>query len=364
MACGSGKTLVALRIAEAISPNGAILFLTPSISLLSQSLMDWDADSQSPLRIFSVCSDISADQRKRQNDPLHMPLLEIKIPPTTDPQKLARAFHKDKHRNGLTVIFCTYQSLEVIHQAQSEKQENPLPILNLIICDEAHRTTGQTDPASSKAETKGFQRVHDASFIRAGKRLYMTATPRIYGDRAQRKAAAKQILLASMDDEKLFGKNFYKLGFGAAIQRNILCNYQVIIQHVDVEEASRYLDAELRKPAEKSEINLDNGARMIGCWNALRKHGEANTFAENERPPADPSLLATASPNPNSSTDTSQPSSSIAKNMKKTTAANPSNAKPNTSMEANSLASAPMPFNGFAKNLEKANAKSSPTPAF
>ena len=286
MACGSGKTLVALRIAETLAPNGIILFLTPSISLLAQSLMDWDADSQSPLRIFSVCSDASADQRKNQNDPLHMPLLEIKIPPTTNPQKLATAFHKNQNNKpsakGLTVIFCTYQSLEVIHQAQ-QNQQNPLPPLDLIICDEAHRTTGQSDP-TNRTETKGFQRIHDSEFIRARKRLYMTATPRIYGDRAQRKAAAKQILLASMDDEKLFGKNFYKLGFGAAIEKEILCDYKVIIQEVDLEEASRYLDAELRKPAEESEINLDNGARMIGCWNALRKHGEPGVFAENELP--------------------------------------------------------------------------------
>ena len=279
MACGSGKTLVALRIAESLAPNGAILFLTPSISLLAQSLMDWDADAQSPLSIFAVCSDASADQR--QNDPLHMPLLEIKIPPTTDPQKLAAAFRKTKQPNakGLTVIFCTYQSLDVIHQAQ-QHQQNPLPPLDLIICDEAHRTTGQSDP-NAKAD-RGFQRVHDPAFIRAGKRLYMTATPRIYGDRAQRKAAAKQILLASMDDEKLFGQNFHQLGFGKAIDEEILCDYQVIIQEVDLEQASRYLDAELR--AEESEINLDNGARMIGCWNALRKHGKPGVFAENEPP--------------------------------------------------------------------------------
>lgn len=290
MACGSGKTLVALRIAETLAPNGIILFLTPSISLLAQSLMDWDADAQSPLRIFSVCSDTSADQRQNQDDPLHTPLLEIKIPPTTNPQKLANAFQNHQpNAQGLTVIFCTYQSLDVIHQAQTTKQ-NPLPPLDLIICDEAHRTTGQSDPNSKfeqknknkKTETKGFQRVHDPEFIGAGKRLYMTATPRIYGDRAQRKAAAKQILLASMDDEKLFGQNFYQLGFGTAIDEKILCDYKVIIQEVDLEQASRYLDAELR--AEKSEINLDNGARMIGCWNALRKHGKLGVFAENEPP--------------------------------------------------------------------------------
>ena len=178
MACGSGKTLVALRIAERFAPTGTILFLTPSISLLAQSLLDWDADAQSPLRIFSVCSDPSADPRQNQNDPLHMPLLEIKIPPTTNPQKLASAFHKNQNKQpnakGLTVIFCTYQSLDVIHQAQ-QNNPNPLPPLDLIICDEAHRTTGQSDP-NAKAD-KGFQRIHDPEFIRACKRLYMTATP-------------------------------------------------------------------------------------------------------------------------------------------------------------------------------------------
>ena len=117
--------------------------------------MDWDADAQSPLRIFSVCSDTSADQRKSQNDPLHMPLLEIKIPPTTDHQKLANAFQNNKPgAKGLTVIFCTYQSLEVIRQAQ-QNNPNPLPPLDLIICDEAHRTTGQSDPNVNKTQTNG-----------------------------------------------------------------------------------------------------------------------------------------------------------------------------------------------------------------
>ena len=268
MACGTGKTLTALRIAEDVAgPGGVALFLTPSISLLSQSLNDWANDAVLPLKPYAVCSDAHAGKGRGRDDDEDMPPYDLAETPSTNPAQLAARFQAAPSSAAaqLTVIFSTYQSLNVIAAAQKQG----LPQFDLIICDEAHRTTGISLVGK---EESNFRQVHNDAFVQGKKRLYMTATPRIFGDRAKRQAreSALTTALASMDDEKLYGPEFHRLSFGQAAEMGILTPYKVVILNVDlVQEVGVDLDVLLSD--DKSAVNMDNGARMVGSWNGLGK---------------------------------------------------------------------------------------------
>ena len=161
------------------------------------------------------------------------------------------------------LVFSTYHSIEVLHQAQSE---HDLTDFDLIICDEAHRTTGATFEDSDESH---FVRVHDDKYIRGAKRLYMTATPRIYGDTSKAKAEDGDITLCSMDDEQLYGKELYVLSFSEAVQRDLLVDYKVIVLAMDEAHISRRLQSLLAD--ENNQLRVDDAAKIIGCWKALSK---------------------------------------------------------------------------------------------
>ena len=164
MACGTGKTFTALKIAEKIFPDGKILFLVPSITLIKQTLVEWARNSDKPFNAICVCSDETVVNRN--DDEIRD--VNLPLPPTTDPEKIFAALNLPCRENfGMTVIFSTYQSLEKVADTKIE--------FDLIICDEAHRTTG-----SSKDSATQFTFVHDDKNIRAKKCLYMTATPRMF----------------------------------------------------------------------------------------------------------------------------------------------------------------------------------------
>ncbi len=263
MACGTGKTFTALRLAEQeAGANGTVLFLTPSISLLSQSLLDWANDADVPLKTFAVCSDTKAGRRSSNDEDISP--YDLRDTPSTNPDHLVARYNTAKRDGYMTAIFSTYQSLDVV----SEAQQKGLPQFDLIVCDEAHRTTGASLVGESESN---FQRVHDNGFVAAGKRLYMTATPRIYGDRAKRKANENLLTIASMDNEQVYGPEFHRLGFGRAIELGILSQYKVVIFNVDQEQVGIDLDSLLSDGT--TDINMDNAARMVGCWNGLGKRG-------------------------------------------------------------------------------------------
>ena len=279
MACGSGKTFTALRIAEQVAGSGGVvLFLTPSISLLSQSLRDWANDSVIPLNQFAVCSDTSAGRPRDDDDDVSP--VDLPLPASTDSATLAKRYSDAQRDSAMSVVFSTYQSLDAV----SEAQEKGLPKFDLIVCDEAHRTTGAT--LSGETESN-FRRVHDNEFIAGDRRLYMTATPRIYGDAAKRKARDDDrfTTLSSMDDETLYGPEFHRLGFGKAIEMGILSDYKVLIFDVDLQQVGVDLDTLLSDSS--SELNMDNGGRMVGCWNGLRMRGATGAdFGSDLRPAA------------------------------------------------------------------------------
>ncbi|RZI43666.1 DEAD/DEAH box helicase [Herbaspirillum sp. HC18] len=263
MACGTGKTFTALRLMERVVPaNGRVLFLAPSISLVSQSLREWTAQALESLHAFVVCSDTKVGK-----DEEDIRTHDLAYPATTDAKKLATAasaLTKDRR----TVVFSTYQSIQVVADAQKQG----LGEFDLIICDEAHRTTGLTLPGEDHSE---FVKVHHNHIVRGQKRIYMTATPRIYGDASKTRANEAEAALFSMDDEETFGREFYRLGFGKAVELDLLSEYKVLIVAVKEIEmaklANNFNDA--YKIDEKKAIDIRLATKIIGSWKGLSKRG-------------------------------------------------------------------------------------------
>nr|VFK58143.1 MAG: Predicted helicase [Candidatus Kentron sp. TUN] len=255
MACGTGKTFTALRIAEAMAGAGRrVLFLVPSLSLLSQTLTEWTQESRIPLRSFAVCSDSEVGKkRKKDDDKVETFVHELRYPATTDACALAGAVqgrHDDRH---MSVVFSTYHSIDVINHAQ---RDHALAAFDLIICDEAHRTTGAT---FTDENDSNFVKIHDADYIRAAKRLYMTATPRIYGNMAKVSQEWRKVALYSMDDPALYGADLHTLTFSEAVNRGLLVDYKVIILAMDEAHISRRHKTRMEKFKDQAQ-----GGQNIG----------------------------------------------------------------------------------------------------
>jgi len=252
MACGTGKTFTSLKIAEKI--GGRILFLAPSISLVSQTFNEWIVQSDSTIHGLIVCSD-----KTIKGDEEDMPRYELLAPPTTDAKVVAIQGNSPLSDNRLNVVFSTYQSIEVVIDAQ---QKYGLPEFDLVICDEAHRTTGLT---LSDRDDSHFTKVHDEIALKSKRRLYMTATPRIYAESSKSKASKAEATLYSMDDETQFGTEFHRLGFGAAVEKGLLSDYKVMVLGVHETYASKFVQ-------QYNELSLDDDIpKIIGCWNGLSK---------------------------------------------------------------------------------------------
>ncbi|QUS55397.1 DEAD/DEAH box helicase [Pseudovibrio brasiliensis] len=274
MACGTGKTYTGLCLMEEHAGKGKLgLFLVPSLALMAQTVTEWKNDAVEDFRAFAVCSDTQVGKRKIKDDVADINVHDLVIPATTDARKLAEKTAK-LPSDEMTVIFATYQSIQVLNDAQ----QLGLPDFDLIICDEAHRTTGAT--LAGEDETK-FVKVHDNGFIKAKKRLYMTATPRIFGDEVKSKAKQVDAVLASMDDEALFGPVFFKKGFGWAVENGLLSDYKVIVLAVDEAMVSRTVQNRLKDGA---ELKLDDATKIIGCYKALTKENLIDDKAGDKNP--------------------------------------------------------------------------------
>ena len=268
MACGTGKTFTALRIAEhETSGKGTILFLVPSIALLGQALREWSADAQEPVHAICICSDPAVSkQKKKQDDIDALSVVDLALPASTDPRNILEQFESAKRKTaGMTVVFSTYQSIDVIAKAQKVLIKHGFDDFDLVICDEAHRTTGVTLAGESE---KDFVKVHNAGFIKAKKRLYMTATPRLYSDDIKSKAAQAEAVLASMDDEQLYGLEIYRIGFGEAVERGLLTDYKVLILTLSDKDVPPAVQEMISKD---KEISADDVSKLVGCINALSK---------------------------------------------------------------------------------------------
>jgi predicted helicase len=270
MACGTGKTITALKIAEKeTGAKGLILFLVPSIALLGQTLREWSAQADEPINAICICSDPAVSKKRTKNDDSDsFSVVDLALPASTNTDDIIHQFNHFKNNGnaGMTVVFSTYQSIEVIARAQKEIIKNGFGEFDLIVCDEAHRTTGVSLAGEDES---AFTKVHDNDFIQAKKRLYMTATPRLYSDDTKSKAAQADAILCSMDDIKLYGEEIYRIGFGEAVEKDLLTDYKVLILTLsdkDVPPAVQRMIAD-----KESEINADDASKLIGCINALSK---------------------------------------------------------------------------------------------
>ena len=275
MACGTGKTFTALQAAEEVAgPGGRVLFAAPSISLVNQALREWGHDAKAPIRAFAVCS----DPKVGRGDSDGARAYDLPIPATTDPEQLAAAATEEAP-DRLTVVFSTYQSMDVIRRAQ----DAGMPAFDIAVCDEAHRTTGY---ALEDEERSSFLQIHDADAIRARKRLYMTATPRLYNPAAKRKAEAADAYVASMDDEETYGPELHRLNFADSVEGDLLSDYKVAILVMNEEQIAREYQLEL---ADSDGLSVGDVGRVIGCLNGLAK-----LDPEHDQFKADPSPMQRA----------------------------------------------------------------------
>ena len=278
MACGTGKTYASLKIAEALAGKGKrVLFLVPSLALLSQTLTEWTQESTTPLHSFAVCSDSDVGKkRKKDDDTVQTFTHELRYPATTEPARLAGEMTKRHDAQHMSVVFSTYHSIDVVSRAQ---HEHGLADFDLVICDEAHRTTGAT---FGDDDESNFVKVHDPAFIRSAKRLYMTATPRIYGDSAKATAEKDNVALCSMDDEKLYGKELYVLTFSESVKRQLLVDYKVLVLAVEESAINRRLQELLKD--DNNQLKVDDAAKIVGCWKALSKQGVTDDLVGDSDP--------------------------------------------------------------------------------
>lgn len=264
MACGTGKTLMSLRLAEGRCPGGLVLFAAPSIALVSQAMREWTNQDRVGMRSLVVCSDAKASHTDDYDDIIDT-LADLAFPASTSVERLLEHYRHVRSRDpeAMVVVFTTYQSMQVIADAQKAG----LPAFDLAVCDEAHRTTGVN---ASADEVASFQIILDGERVHASKRVFMTATPRIYGDQARKTAREQDYVIASMDDPELYGPTADEITFSYAVEHDLLCDYRVVV--LAVREEAMPADMQ-RTLSDGSEMEMSEAAKIIGCYKGLATHG-------------------------------------------------------------------------------------------
>ncbi|TET95271.1 MAG: DEAD/DEAH box helicase, partial [Dehalococcoidia bacterium] len=251
MACGTGKTLVALWVAEDLESQRTLV-LVPSLTLLSQTLREWTANASKPFDYLAVCSDETVAER----DAMVSRTADLGLPVTTDPAAIESFLRHD----GRLVVFATYQS----SPRMAEAFARGAPAVDLVVADEAHRCTGRVGTE--------FTTVLDSSRIVSPRRLFMTATPRLFTGRIKEVAGETDLEIASMDDEEKFGSVFHRLTFGEAIERDLLSDYGVLVIGVDQDTYQRYVErGEFVTPDGQRVTDARTLASHIGLAKAM--HG-------------------------------------------------------------------------------------------
>jgi len=255
MACGTGKTFVALWIKEALNSQRTLV-LVPSLSLLSQLLREWTFAASAPFELLCVCSDESVGS-KGGDDAIHS-VTDLAFPVTSNAAEVRRFLGG----SGDRVVLSTYQSCLVVAAAQSQPD---VPAFDLAIADEAHRCAGKVGG--------DFGAILNKEQIRSAKRLFATATPRTYSRSVKSAAAARGVEVVGMDDNALFGAVLYALPFGKAIERKLLTDYRVVIIGVDDATIAQWIDQrKLVSTGTGVETDSESLAAQIGLLKAMKDY--------------------------------------------------------------------------------------------
>src|SRR5574344_627100 len=272
MACGTGKTYTSLKIVEDIlQDKGLVLFMVPSIALLNQSINAWKSDATTDFEAICICSDNKA-QQKIGIDPTSAGVEDLAVPACTNSESIKRQLLASKNKGKMIVVFSTYQSIDAVSSAQStilRETDGKFGTFDFVVCDEAHRTTG-IKLSDSKEDESYFIKIHSNENIQAKKRLYMTATPRLYGEDAKNKASLNNCVLCSMDDPAIYGEEFYRVGFSYAVEHNLLTDYKVLVLTVSNEDLPKNIRAQVENKS-KVELDSDDTLKLIGVLNGLSK---------------------------------------------------------------------------------------------
>lgn len=288
MACGTGKTYTSLKIMEQMTDKEAfVLFLVPSIALLGQTLNAWMADKQDDMRAVCVCSDAKVTRQMQDADDEDAKVIDLAVPATTNMASILRQLRKYDKEHCRIVIFSTYQSIDVVKEAIDQYKRE----VDLIICDEAHRTTGVV---LKNKEESNFTKVHKNEFIQAKKRLYMTATPRLYKEAVKVKAKQDENVdtLCSMDNVEWYGEEFHRLTFNDAVSQGLLTDYKVLVLTVSEDDIPQTIRTRIkeqyRMAADKDkikELQFDDATKLIGCINGLSKRIKGDKGITKEQDP-------------------------------------------------------------------------------
>lgn len=289
MACGTGKTYTSLKILEKLTPKDSLcLFLVPSIALINQTLNAWMSDKEEEMRAICVCSDSKATRKiRKDDDSLDDSTVDLAVPATTNVQSIIRQLKKYSEQKKRVVIMSTYQSIDCVSEALLKFGRE----VELCICDEAHRTTGVK---ISGEDESNFIKVHNNDLIPAKKRLYMTATPRLYRESIKAKAKERDDILCSMDDERIYGAEFYRLTFNEAVSKGLLTDYKVLVLTVNEEDLSKELSDDIKSKYNAAnangtdklkELNFDDATKLLGCVNGLSKRIKGDQGATWEQDP-------------------------------------------------------------------------------
>ncbi|GAA9051432.1 DEAD/DEAH box helicase family protein [Helicobacter pylori] len=290
MACGTGKTYTSLKIMEALEPK-ITLFLAPSIALLSQTFREYAQEKSEPFYASIVCSDDKVGKGKKNkndDDADDINFSELPLKPSTRLEDILSVHEKAQKENKRFIIFSTYQSALRIQEAQ----EAGLGEIDLVICDEAHRTVGAMYSSNERDDKNAFTLCHSDEHIQAKKRLYMTATPKVYSESSKAKAKESDNAIYSMDDESIFGEEIYTLNFERAIALDLLTDYKVMILAVRKENLSGVTNSVNQKISrleaqgtklDKKLINNEFVCKIIGTHKGLAKQDLIALDDENKK---------------------------------------------------------------------------------
>ncbi|WP_423748222.1 type ISP restriction/modification enzyme [Helicobacter pylori] len=278
MACGTGKTYTSLKIMEALDPK-ITLFLAPSIALLSQTFREYAKEKSEPFYASIVCSDdkVGKGKKNKNDDGIDdINFSELPLKPSTRLEDILSVYEKAQKENKRFIIFSTYQSALRIQEAQ----RMGLGGIDLVICDEAHRTVGAMYSSNERDDKNAFMLCHSDEHIKAKKRLYMTATPKVYSESSKAKAKESDNVIYSMDDADIFGQEIYTLNFERAIALDLLTDYKVIILAVRSKNLSGVTNSVNKKISQleakgtkldKKLINNEFVCKIIGTHKGLAK---------------------------------------------------------------------------------------------